>query len=32
MSRKALLVMIADFLVIIGLLFIPAGTVSWLAG
>ena len=24
--------MIADFLVIIGLLFIPAGTVSWLAG
>ncbi len=32
MSRKALLVMVADFLVIIGLLFIPAGTVSWLAG
>ena len=32
MSRKALLVMVADLLVIIGLLFIPAGTVSWLAG
>jgi protein-S-isoprenylcysteine O-methyltransferase Ste14 len=32
MSRKALLVMVADFLVFIGLLFIPAGTVSWLAG
>ncbi len=32
MSRKALLVMIADFLVIIGVLFIPAGTVGWLAG
>ena len=32
MSRKALLVMVADFLIIIGLLFIPAGTVSWLAG
>jgi protein-S-isoprenylcysteine O-methyltransferase Ste14 len=32
MSRKALLVMIADFLVIIGLLFIPAGTVDWVAG
>ncbi len=32
MSRKALLVMVADFLVIIGLLFIPAGTVRWLAG
>lgn len=32
MSRKALLVMVADFLVIIGLLFIPAGTVGWLAG
>jgi protein-S-isoprenylcysteine O-methyltransferase Ste14 len=32
MSRKALLVMVADFLVIIGLLFIPAGTVSWVAG
>ncbi len=32
MSRKALLVMVADFLVIIGLLFIPAGTVGWVAG
>ncbi len=32
MSRKALLVMIADFLIIIGLLFIPAGTIGWVAG
>src|SRR5215210_9257169 len=32
MSRKLFLVMIVDFLVIIGLLFIPAGTVGWLAG
>jgi protein-S-isoprenylcysteine O-methyltransferase Ste14 len=32
MSRKALLVGIANLLVITGLLFIPAGTVSWIAG
>ena len=32
MSRKALLVGIANLLVIIGLLFIPAGTVGWIAG
>lgn len=32
MSRRELLVTIADFLVIAGLLFIPAGTVGWLAG
>jgi len=32
MSQRALLVIIVDFLVIAGLLFIPAGTVGWLAG
>jgi protein-S-isoprenylcysteine O-methyltransferase Ste14 len=32
MSQRALLVIVAEFLVIAGLLFVPAGTVSWLAG
>ena len=32
MSRRDLLVLIADFLVIVGLLFVPAGTIGWLAG
>jgi protein-S-isoprenylcysteine O-methyltransferase Ste14 len=32
MSRRALLVIVAEFLVIAGLLFVPAGTVGWLAG
>jgi protein-S-isoprenylcysteine O-methyltransferase Ste14 len=32
MSWKVLSIIVADFLVIIGLLFIPAGTVGWIAG
>jgi protein-S-isoprenylcysteine O-methyltransferase Ste14 len=32
MSRRVLLIIVADFLVIIGLLFIPVGTVGWIAG
>jgi protein-S-isoprenylcysteine O-methyltransferase Ste14 len=32
MSWRVLLIIVADFLVIIGLLFIPAGTVGWIAG
>jgi protein-S-isoprenylcysteine O-methyltransferase Ste14 len=32
MSRRVLLIVVADFLVIIGLLFIPVGTVGWIAG
>jgi len=32
MGRRELLVMIAEFLTIAGLLFIPAGTKGWIAG
>ena len=32
MGRRELLVMIAEFLTIAGLLFIPAGTIGWIAG
>ena len=32
MSRRELLVTIADFLTLAGLLFIPAGTIGWMAG
>jgi protein-S-isoprenylcysteine O-methyltransferase Ste14 len=32
MGRRELLVIIADFLTIAGLLFIPAGTIGWIAG
>lgn len=32
MSQRLLLTIIIEFLVVIGLLFIPAGTVSWIAG
>jgi protein-S-isoprenylcysteine O-methyltransferase Ste14 len=32
MSRRGLLIIVADFLVVVGLLFIPAGTVGWVAG
>ncbi len=32
MSRRMLLIIVAEFLVVIGLLFIPAGTVAWIAG
>jgi uncharacterized membrane protein len=32
MSWRVLLIIVADFLVIIGLLFIPAGTVGRIAG
>jgi protein-S-isoprenylcysteine O-methyltransferase Ste14 len=32
MSWRVLLIIVADFLVIVGLLFIPAGTVGWIAG
>ena len=32
MGRRELLIMVADFLVIAGLLFIPAGTVAWVPG
>ncbi len=31
-SQRVLLIIIAEFLVVIGLLFIPAGTVGWIAG
>jgi hypothetical protein len=31
-SRRVLLIIIAEFLVVIGLIFIPAGTVGWIAG
>jgi protein-S-isoprenylcysteine O-methyltransferase Ste14 len=32
MSWRVLLIIVAEFLVVIGLLFIPAGTVGWVAG
>ncbi|MBA3474174.1 MAG: isoprenylcysteine carboxylmethyltransferase family protein [Rubrobacter sp.] len=32
MSRRVFLIIVAEFLVLIGLLFIPAGTVGWVAG
>ena len=32
MSRRVLLIIVVDFLVVMGLLFIPAGTVGWVAG
>lgn len=32
MSWRVLLIIVADFLVVMGLLFIPAGTVGWIAG
>ena len=32
MGRRELLVTIADFLILAGLLFIPAGTIGWMAG
>jgi hypothetical protein len=31
-SQRVLLIIIAEFLVVIGLVFIPAGTVGWIAG
>lgn len=32
MSQRVLLIIVAEFLVVIGLLFVPAGTVAWIAG